>query len=207
MSTRPIRRSVIGSAAPLVAALLTAACAIQPDASPRDIAPEAQLVLESADPEAGVTAGASRIFLIDAGLERTVLRSVPRDVEPQAVALLTGLLAGPNEAELDARLSTAIPAGTQLNAARRVGGTLTVDVTSELLDLAGEQFVLAVAQLVVTASELEGVRAVRLRVDGEAQAFPDGAGELQTEPLTVYDFPGLVESAQPAYPAIPPSDA
>ena len=26
---------------------------------------------------------------------------------------------------------------------------------------------------------------------------------LQSEPLTVYDYPGLVVSAQPAYPAIP----
>ena len=80
-------------------------------------------------------------------------------------------------------------------------------MTAEILDLSGDQFVLAVAQLVVTASELDGVRSVRLRVDGEAQAFPDGAGELQSEPLTVYDFPGLVESAQPSYPAVPPPDA
>ena len=52
-------------------------------------------------------------------------------------------------------------------------------------------------------SELDGVRTVRLPVDGEPQAWPDGRGELQTEPLTVYDFPGLAESTQPAFPAIP----
>ena len=50
---------------------------IQPDDSPRDIAPEGVQPLESADPAAGVTAGASRIFLIDASTERTVLRSGP----------------------------------------------------------------------------------------------------------------------------------
>jgi len=191
----------------LTVVLLVAGCTIQPDDGPRDIALEARQELESADPEAGVTAGTSRIFLIDAGVERTGLSSVPRDVEPTAQGLIEALLAGPNDDELDGGLATAIPAGTQLNAARRVGGTITIDVTAEILDLSGDQFVLAVAQLVVTASELDGVVAVRLRVDGVAQAFPDGAGELQSDPLTVYDFPGLAESAQPAYPAIPQSDA
>ena len=38
---------------------------------------------------------------------------------------------------------------------------------------------------------------------GEPQAWPDGRGEQQTEALTVYDFPGLAESTQPPFPAIP----
>jgi hypothetical protein len=44
---------------------------------------------------------------------------------------------------------------------------------------------------------------VRIRVDGQTRDWPDGNGELQTRPLTVYDYPGLAESAQPPYPPVP----
>jgi hypothetical protein len=61
---------------------------------------------------------------------------------------------------------------------------------------------------VFTANEIEGVRSVRLRVDGAAREWPNGRGELRTDALTVYDFPGLAESTQPPYPPIPtPADA
>jgi hypothetical protein len=42
-----------------------------------------------------------------------------------------------------------------------------------------------------------------LRVGSENQLWPAGRGELIDEPLTVYDFAGFAESAQPAYPSIP----
>ena len=57
--------------------------------------------------------------------------------------------------------------------------------------------------IVFTATEIQGVRAVRLRVDGQDQRWPKGDGETREGALTVYDFPGLVQSAQPPYPAVP----
>ncbi len=54
-----------------------------------------------------------------------------------------------------------------------------------------------------TGNELDGVRSVRILVDGANQPWPDGSGELQDRPLTVYDYPGLAESAQPPYPPVP----
>ena len=47
------------------------------------------------------------------------------------------------------------------------------------------------------------MRSVQLLVDGVAQQWPAGNGEARSEPLTVYDYPGMVQSSQPAYPAIP----
>ena len=91
----------------------------------------------------------------------------------------------------------------ELLSAGPVARTLNVDVSPEILELQSSALRYAVAQIVFTADELEGVGAVRLRVDGEMRAWPAGRGELQTEPLTVYDFPGFAESAQPPYPAIP----
>lgn len=194
---RRLRRSL------LVVAVVLGGCTIQPDSEPRDIAPEERGVLEPVEPEAEEAAGASRVFLIDEAAGDRVLRSVLRDVEPAPQPLLTALLAGPNQAEHDARLASAIPPTTELNSARRIGNTVAIDLSPDILELSGEEFVLAIAQLVATASELEGVDQVRLRVDGELRAWPNGSGELQESALTVYDFPGFIQSAQPDYPAVP----
>ena len=89
-----------------------------------------------------------------------------------------------------------------LSAARR-GSVLQVDVSKALQQLSGQALVAAVAQIVFTCSELTGVTAVKILVEGADQQWPTGNGEVQSDPLTVYDYPGLVQSTQPAYPAIP----
>ena len=122
---------------------------------------------------------------------------------PVARPLIKSLFAGPNDQELASRLVTNIPRETQLLSTRPSGDVLFVDVTPEITELSGEQLVLAVAQIVFTAAEIDGVRAVRLRVNGQDQRWPKGDGETRDGALTVYDFPGLVQSAQPPYPAVP----
>ena len=54
-----------------------------------------------------------------------------------------------------------------------------------------------------TVSELTGVERVLITVDGAQTQWPDGTGRLQSDALTVYDYPGLEPSTQPAYPAVP----
>jgi spore germination protein GerM len=90
---------------------------------------------------------------------------------------------------------------------RSIGQVLTIDVTDVFGELTPEALRLATAQIVVTADEVEGVNAVRIRIDGEQRAWPVGNGELTDAALTVYDYPGLVESSQPALPAIPSAEA
>ena len=85
------------------------------------------------------------------------------------------------------------------------GGTLIIDVTEELLDLASSELRLAIGQIVYTAAELPMVRSVQLLVDDEPRQWPNARGELQSDPLTVYDFPALAESIQPPYPPTPPA--
>ena len=186
--------------------VLVGACAIQPDSSPRDIPPDDRLPVDPVAPDAGATAeGSNRIFLVtdDDDVEST-LRHVLRDVDPATPrAVLDELFKGPSIEEFDLGFRTALDTFT-LNTAQRVaGGTLNVDVSPEILELAQPTLELAVAQIVFTSSELPGISQVRLRVGGEAQAWPDGRGELQTDALTVYDYPGLVESTQPSFPAVP----
>jgi spore germination protein GerM len=185
-------------------------CAIQPDNAPRDIPADERGQLDPVAPGAAEATGQSRIYLLaddGSGGDRE-LRTVLRDVEPpDADAVLAALIAGPNQGELDAGMTTALPLESTLHSARVVAGTLNVDISGELLELPGSALRFAVAQIVFTGSELDGVRTVRIRVDGQIRAWPDGQGELQTAPLTVYDYPGIAESAQPAYPPVPSEDA
>ena len=81
-----------------------------------------------------------------------------------------------------------------------------VDVNEPLQELSSDRLIMAVAQIVYTASTVDGVSSVLITVDGASSQWPAGNGELQGEPLSVYDFPGLEPSSQPAYPGIPPPE-
>jgi spore germination protein GerM len=193
----------------LVAALTVvvagaASCAIQPEAAPRDLSAERTVVF--GEPATGdVAAGRNRIYLLaPAGVGGSqLLRSVPRDVPTGPRAVLESLFAGPNADERQAQIDTAIPASVELLSTRTIGRVLTVDLNDAFDDLTTVGLRQAVAQIVVTATGVGGIRSVQLRVDGQPRVWPRGNGELTDRPLTVYDFPGLVESTQPAYPGIP----
>lgn len=179
-------------------------CSIQPEAAPRDLPADRADVF--GDPATGdIAAGANRIYLLaptDPEAPQR-LRSVQRDVRTAPFSVLSSLFAGPNASERDIQLDTAIPSDIELNSVRAVGTILTVDVTDGFNELTSDGLRLAVAQIVTTATDLDGIESVQLRVDGEPRVWPLGDGELTGRPLTKYDYPGVVESTQPAYPAIP----
>lgn len=199
-------RRVATTVAALVAAVAVGGCAISPDSAPRDI-PVLQQdeLLASSDRSAGAATGTARIFLLspEGGGQATTIVAVPRDVVETPLALLGALLAGPNDDELDAQYRTAIPTDVQVRSAQVRGGTLVVDMSPGLLQLAGDGLIDAIAQIVFTASELSGVRSVKILIDGADQQWPTGTGVFQATPLTVYDYPGLLASAQPDHPAVP----
>lgn len=199
-----MRRAVVFT----IAALLLGACSIQPDAIPHDIPAERTAVFGE-PATGGEAAGTSRIFLLAPPEESggQSLRSVLRDVPATATDVLTALFAGPNVPERDAQMSTTIPSDAVLLSARRSGQVLTVDMNDVLGDLDPSALRLAVAQIVVTATELDGIESVLLRVDGRSQVWSIASGELTDRPLTRFDFPGVVESTQPPFPAFPTQGA
>jgi hypothetical protein len=179
-------------------------CAIRPEAAPRDLSAERTAVF--GEPATGdVAEGRNRIYLLAppgvGGAQ--LLRSVPRDVPSGARAVLESLFAGPNADERQAQLDTAVPAGVELLSTRTVGRVLTVDLNDAFDDLTTVALRQAVAQIVVTATGLPGIRSVQLRFNGQPRVWPRGNGELTERPLTAFDFPGLVESTQPAFPGAP----
>ncbi len=188
----------------IAALVVTAGCSIQPDAAPNDLPDERAEVF--GDVETGdAAAGTNRIYLLAPTdpEEAQRIRSVQRDVSPTPFSVLSSLFAGPNATERDALLDTAIPAEVELLGARPVGQVLTVDLNDVFDELTPDGLRLVVAQIVSTATDINGVESVQLRIDGEQRVWPLGNGELTDRPLTRFDYPGLVESSQPPFPAIP----
>ena len=182
------------------------ACGITSDDGPRDIPAADQVELGvGGDSNAGAAIGTARVYFLSPEVvgQAALLESVARDVAETPTALLQALLAGPNETEQANQFRSAIPVGTVLLDARRQGFVLRVDLSPDVLELSGEVLITAMAQIVFTASEIDGVRGVTIMVAGADQQWPVGSGELTSTPLTVYDYPGLVPSSQPDYPAFP----
>lgn len=211
MSTAPHRRAESSRRrkARLIALLavltIAASCSISEDGAPRDI-PQDRIVGFGAGATGDVAAGASRIYLLTPPTEdeQRRLRAVPRVAETGGPEELLGsLFAGPNAEEVEGSLGTALPTEIVLLSARRVGTRLTVDIDNSLEELSDDGVRLALAQIVATASEIDGVTGVRIQVDGVNQTWPTGDGRLVDEALSVYDYPGYLESSQPPFPALP----
>lgn len=184
-----------------VAALVMTSCGIQTDSAPRNL-PDSERGPAAAGSSSGSDAsGADRIYLVAPGDER-LLRSVPRDAALRE-DLMRILLLGPNDDEIAAQYSSFIPPDTQLLSARSKGQILIVDVTGEIAELTGQSLSQAIAQIVYTATEIDGIEAVQLKVDGLEVAWPKPNGEITADPLRIYDYPNFVQTAQPAYPAVP----
>ena len=190
-----------------VAGLVVGGCAIGPDDEPRDIEREVIDDLPLAPAGGGAAAtGTGRIYLLapDAPASVTMLRAVARDVGSDPRARLEALLLGPNSDELEDQFRTSLPANLRLlDVRRRAGRVLLVDVSDEITQLTGDALIAAVAQIVFTAAGLSDVRSVELRVEGVSTQWPAGNGELRSEPLTIYDYPGIEPSTQPPYPGLP----
>ncbi len=178
-----------------------AACGIQRDASYRDVPDDEWILPNSGSNTASDASGADRIYLIGPGEDR-LLRSVARNAESPE-DLIKILFLGPNDDELAAQFSSNIPPGTELQDARAQGQFLILDLSEEITELTPQSLAPAIAQIVYTATELEGIEAVQLTVNGEELSWPTPSGETTTDPLQIYDYPNVVQTAQPAYPAVP----
>ncbi len=189
----------------LTATIALSGCAIREDPAPRAISEEDRAAFgEIATGD--VAEGGGRIYLLSpvAPDAQTQLRAVPRIEPANPEELLTSLVAGANEDESGRGLSSAIPSDLEILGARTVGTRLTIDINDALDELSDEGLRQALAQIVATAVAIDQVQLVRLRVDGENQVWPTGDGEGTTQPLSIYDYPGFLETSQPAFPT-PPS--
>lgn len=188
----------------VVAMIGLASCTITADGAPTNIPIDQQGNFGGlATGDAAV--GGSRIYLLSpSGTDdQALLRAVPRSDATSPEELLRSLIAGANSDETTTGLSSAVPSDLEILDATTVGTRLTIDINEALAELSGQGLRLALAQIVATSSEIDQVRQVRLRVDGQNQSWPTGDGEVTDRPLTLYDYPGFLETSQPDFPALP----
>jgi hypothetical protein len=150
----------------------------------------------------------SQVFLV--GPEE-VLVGRPREVEGTTMRerladLLAALEEGPSATEREEQLSTLLTPEARLSVSDLTQHTATIDLglpTGAPSGAAGRR---AVAQIVLTATSLHGIDAVRLTIAGDPVEAPLPSGQLTSTPLTAADYTVFLTAPDPpsAVPA-PPS--
>lgn len=115
-----------------------------------------------------------------------VLRSVPQS-KAVATAAINALLAGPSATELaaDPRISTTVPAGTELIGISIKGGLATVNLSGTFASGGGSFSVQGrLAQVVYTMTQFATVDRVQFELDGVPVAVFSSEGIVLDKPVT-----------------------
>lgn len=135
----------------------------------------------------------TRAYFVEENLlvsvHRTADGQTPRDRVRGALDLLTS---GPSQAEQAAGLSTSIPAELRLSVTAINGRQATIDLVGELGNSPADELTLAVAQIVLTATAVDGIDTVRLTQKGNQIEAPLVDGSLTTEPLSAADYRSIL---------------
>jgi spore germination protein GerM len=189
--------------------VLAAACGIPNDSQPRDVNEGEQLQLNDpkAPAQAASSVGPKVYFLSQAPNGQDRLQPAGRNVNGTPTAVLTELFNGLTKDEQQSRRwRTSIPADTKLmSAVEEPDGTLVIDLNQPFFQATSEAQIKAVAQIVFTATGIDGVKRVKILVEGQPQGWLRGDGTAQPvgEPLTQYAYPELNPTSQPDYPPAP----
>lgn len=189
------------AALPVLAAVTAAACSLGPQEEPR------LLDLPAADQELPIGGGAdadltdtvafiATIYLVaDNDRLVPVAREITSDRgrDGQMRAVLRALVDGPTDAEADSGLRSAVPPATEVLDSSTAGTTVTIDLSSSFASIGGQSELLAVGQLVVTATTFPGVQALNLRLDGTPIDVPLPNGALTDQAVTLRQFSTLLD--------------
>lgn len=193
------RAVAIGVAASL--GLVTAGCGLSPNDEPQAIATD-DVPADLLDPNPATSTTvvdsattAVTVYLVAREGDTNRLVPVERDVtDPTSRGeRIRALLLPTSPDELDQGLSSSIPTDTVLLDTAFVDedNELVVNLSGALFDIQGKELANAFAQLVWTVTELDGVRQVRFKVDGEEYRVPNAEGIEQDGAVTRGDYSAL----------------
>lgn len=185
----------------LVLAVLGSACGIQPDTSPRSLAADEVPygLLDEGPPIPSPSTSVPEVdrvnvavyFLLGERLQPAA-RALPDP--PSAARVLNTLLSGPTDEEAVSGLRTAINPTTQATVTRPAPDIVAVDLTADFTAVPGLEQRLAIAQIVFTATGVDGVSAVSFSIGGAPIGIPLPDGTVTAEPVTRDAFPNLAPS-------------
>lgn len=119
----------------------------------------------------------------------TLQRTVARPVSLQR--LLDVLAEGPTDDEAALGIRSALTAARMGASSRVTAGVATIDLTTEFAEAAPREQLLALAQLVHTATELPGIAVVWFEIDGTPIEVPKADGSLTDRPVARADYASL----------------
>jgi hypothetical protein len=168
---------------------VVAACGIPVDSAPEVVELEVAAAADAGGPILGDLAAVSIYLVRDASLVN-VTRDLPA---PPTLEIVVDSLLGPvTEPEQRSGLRTAIPRATEILAIDEDGATLHVDLSPEFAVVGGEEEVLAVAQIVMTATSIEGIELVAFQLEGVPTDVPVADGALSDDPVGAEDYASLI---------------
>lgn len=181
--------------------LATAGCGLSPNEEPQAIATD-DVPADLLDPNPATSTTivdaattAVTVYLVAREGDTNRLFPVERDVtDPTSRGeRIRALLLPTSPEELDQGLSSSIPTDTVLLDTAFVDedNELVVNLSGALFDIQGKELANAFAQLVWTVTELDGVRQVRFKVDGEEYRVPNAEGIEQDGAVTRGDYGAL----------------
>ena len=116
-------------------------------------------------------------------------RDVPSgSLEDRLDGLLAALAAGPSEAEQGQGVTSALPAGLQVRVLTVSGPEVVLELNGETDGTSATENVLAVGQIVLSATSFDAVKQVRLARDGQPVEALLADGALTDHPLSAADF-------------------
>jgi hypothetical protein len=104
-------------------------------------------------------------------------------------SILTALFAGPDQAEMQLDIGTAIPTDVAVLSVMTQGSVVTVDLNEAFGEITGTNTELAVAQVVATvAAESGPTTGVIFQIDGEQTSVPVASGAQVPGPVYLSQF-------------------
>ncbi len=196
------RRTHYCPRAGLYAALiyLATACGVPADDKPRPISAD-KVPFELLTPTSTATTGPPvetipvTIYLLEPERLTPTVRMVAAPVS--LGTLLASLIQGPSDSEAQTGLRSAVNPQTRVLNSEINGDVAVVNVGEAFSGIGVQEQILALAQLVYTATELPGVTSVQVQLNSAPAAVPRGDGTLSRVPLRRSDFPTLSPVAKP----------
>jgi spore germination protein GerM len=170
-------------------ALVLVGCGIPVDNGPEVVDLEVAAPPDDEQPTLGELAAVSMYLVRNDALVH-VTRDLPSPPSPHVI--FESLLEGVTEPEERANLRSSVPPGTRIIEVRENGSTLHVDLSREFAGVGGEEEILAVAQIVLTAASIEGVDLVAFELEGVPTDVPVAGGALSVDPVSADDYASLV---------------
>ena len=137
---------------------------------------------------------APHLYLVNVEDELVPVRTpvVAQGLDPVEARLLEQLTAGPTERQRRLGLASALTPGTRIRLAGTDCGTATIAVQRGPQEPSADRLPLAVGQVVLTATSVQGITAVQLTREGRPMEVPLPGGALTSAPLTAADYASLV---------------